>query len=278
MRLRFGCRLDYHFAQPTPMIAMVNIHYSRVSFLEAPDVVTTAPAVPVISYRDMFGNWCTRLTAPAGPFSLGTDGVMRDDGTPDPIVADAAQHAVEDLPSDALVYLLSSRYCETDKMLDEAWRLFGKTKPGAERVQAICDFVHKHITFGYEHSSPTRSALEAFQQGHGVCRDFAHLAIAFCRAMNIPARYCTGYLSDIGQPPPYGPMDFAAWMEVYLGGEWRTYDPRNNKPYVGRVLIAQGRDAADVPITHTFGPNSLVGFQVWMDEYSALPAPPVVKV
>jgi transglutaminase-like putative cysteine protease len=164
------------------------------------------------------------------------------------------------------VYLRGSRYCETDKMSEEAWRLFGHLLPGASRVQAICDFVHLHVTFGYEHSSATRTAAETFAETRGVCRDYTHLAITLCRCLNIPARYCTGYVSDIGQPSPYPPMDFAAWMEVYLDGQWHTYDPRNNAPRIGRVLIARGMDAADVPLTHTFGPNTLVGFRVWIDE------------
>lgn len=273
MRLRFGCELSYELSQPLPMIAMLNVHYSLAPFLDVPDRLTTTPPVPVTSYRDDFGNWCSRLTAPAGRFTLGTDGAIHDDGTPDVIALDAAEHTVETLPPDTLVYLLGSRYCETDRMSEEAWRLFGVSPPGAARVQAICDFVHNHVTFGYEHSSATRSAAETYADARGVCRDFTHLAVTFCRCLNIPARYCTGYVSDIGQPPPYAPMDFAAWMEVYLDGQWRTYDPRNNSPRIGRILIARGRDAADVPLTHTFGPNLLVGFQVWIYEEPAAPGP-----
>ncbi len=176
------------------------------------------------------------------------------------------QHPVELLPPDTLVYLLPSRYCETDCLSDVAWGLFGQTSPGWARVQAICDHVHAHVVFGYEHSRATRTAAETHAERRGVCRDFAHLAIAFCRCMNIPARYCTGYVSDIGQPPPFAPMDFAAWMEVYLGGRWWTFDPRNNDQRFGRVLIAQGRDAADVPLTHSFGRHTLTEFRVWIDE------------
>ena len=168
-----------------------------------------------------------------------------------------------------MLFLLGSRYCETDRLSDEAWRLFGTTPPGWARVQAICDFVHDHITFGYEHSRATRTATEAYTEQRGVCRDYAHLALAFCRCLNIPARYCTGYVSDIGLPPPYAPMDFAAWIEVFLGGRWHTFDPRNNDPRIGRILIARGRDAADVPLTLTFGPNTLVGFKVVTEEVPA---------
>ena len=269
MRIRLGCELQYEFPNPTPMIAMLNVHYSRVAQLEHPDHLITSPQVPVHSYRDGFGNWCLRLVAPAGQFRLGTDGIIRDDGLPDPIDYNAIQYNVESLPSDTLMFLLGSRYCETDSLSEEAWRLFGHTPFGWQRVQAICDFVHNHITFGYEHSRPTRTAAETYAERRGVCRDYTHLAVAFCRCMNIPAKYCTGYISDINLPPPYAPMDFAAWMEVYLGGRWYTFDPRNNAPRYGRILIAQGRDAADVPLTHTFGPNTLVNFRVWTDEILA---------
>jgi len=265
-RIRIGCELSYEFQNPTPMIVMLNVHYSRVAALERPDHLTTIPAVPVGSYRDSFGNWCNRLVAPPGRFTLGTDGVIRDEGRTDLVVWSALQHQVQDLPPDALQFLLGSRYCETDRLSEEAWRLFGATPLGWPRVQAICDFVHRHIVFGYEHSRATRTAAETYAEAHGVCRDYAHLAITFCRCLNIPARYCTGYITDIGLPPPYAPMDFAAWMEVYLGGAWHVFDPRNNAPRIGRILIAQGRDAADVPLTHTFGPNTLSQFRVWAEE------------
>jgi transglutaminase-like putative cysteine protease len=258
--------MTYDLPAPTPMIVMLNVHYSRVGDLEHPDHLRTDPPVRIESYRDSFGNWCCRLVAPPGRFALGTDGVIRDGGAPDPVVPDAIEHAVEDLPSEALLFLLPSRYCETDRMMDEAWRIFGHLPRGWSRVQAICDFVHGHIDFGYAHSRPTRTAVEAYAERRGVCRDYAHLAVTFCRCLNIPARYCTGYVSDIGLPPPYEPMDFAAWMEVWIGGRWHAFDPRNNAPRIGRILIARGRDAADVPLTHTFGPNALAGFRVWTDE------------
>ena len=269
MRIRFGCDLAYDLPQPTPMIVMLNAHFSRAASLERPDLLTTVPAVSIESYRDSFGNWCGRLVAPPGPFALRTDGVLRDDGLPDAVDLEALQHQVQDLPSETLLFLLGSRYCETDRLSDEAWRRFGPTPLGWPRVQAICDFVHRHVTFGYEHSRATRTAAETFAEGRGVCRDYAHLAIALCRCLNIPARYCTGYISDIGLPPPYAPMDFAAWMEVYLGGRWHAFDPRNNAPRVGRILIARGRDAADVPLTHTFGPGTLTEFRVWVEEAGA---------
>jgi transglutaminase-like putative cysteine protease len=268
MKIRVGYELVYDFPQPTPMIMVLGIHFTRASDVITPDHLTTTPSVPVTPYRDGFGNWCSRIVAPAGRMQLKADGLVRDSGLPDATALSAGQHKVEDLPAEALVYLLGSRYCETDRLSDTAWKLFEKTGSGWQRVQAICDFVHHHIAFGYEHARPTKTAFDVFTERKGVCRDYAHLAIAFCRCMNIPARYCTGYLGDIGVPPPYGPMDFAGWFEAYLDGRWYTFDPRNNMPRIGRVLIAQGRDASDVPITLTFGPNTLVSFKVWADEVS----------
>lgn len=268
IHLRVGYELIYECPQPTPMILTLNIHYTRVSDLVVPDHLITDPSVPLRAYRDGFGNWCTRLVAPPGRIRLSTDAVVRDSGEPDVVVPDARQHPVEDLPEESLVYLLGSRYCETDRLSDMAWSMFGTTPPGWARVQAICDFVHRHIVFGYQHARPTKTAWEAFNEGNGVCRDYAHLAIAFCRCLNIPARYCTGYLGDIGVPPSPDPMDFSAWFEVFLGGHWYTFDARNNAPRIGRVLIARGRDASDVAISSTFGPNTLASFKVWTDEMS----------
>jgi transglutaminase-like putative cysteine protease len=269
MRIHIGCELGFEFPRSTPMILTLNVHFSRVSDLELPDYLITEPSVSIQGYRDSFGNWCSRLVAPAGRLTIGADAIVRDSGMPDPIHLKALQHQVQDLPADVVLFLLGSRYCETDRLSDEAWRLFGPTPLGWPRVQAICDFVNDHITFGYEHARVTKTAFEAFTERKGVCRDYAHLAITFCRCLNIPARYCTGYLTDVGLPPPYPPNDFAAWIEVYLGGRWHTFDPRNNAPRIGRILIAQGRDAADVPLTHVFGPNTLSGFRVWAEEVSS---------
>jgi transglutaminase-like putative cysteine protease len=266
MKLRVGYEIVYDFPQPTPMIMVLGTHFSRASDVIVPDHLTISPAVHVSPYRDSFGNWCSRILAPAGRVRLAADGIIQDNGLPDTVITSAGQHAVEDLPADTLVYLLGSRYCETDRLTEDAWKLFQHTEPGWPRVQAICDFVHNHIAFGYEHARATMTAAEVFQEGKGVCRDYAHLAVAFCRCMNIPARYCTGYLGDMGTEPPYGAGDFAGWFDAYIGGRWQLFDPRNNVPRVGRVLIAQGRDASDVPITLTFGPNTLVSFKVWTDE------------
>jgi len=266
MKLRVGYELQYEFPQPTPVILMLSIHYTRVSDLAMPDNIVVIPSVPISGYRDGFGNWCSRLLAPTGRMRISGDSVVRDTGRPDPVVSDARQVPVEELPQEALVFLLASRFCDSDRLLDTAWDLFGATEPGWSRVQAVCDFTHRHVTFGYEHARVTRTASEAFEERRGVCRDFAHLAVAFCRALNIPARYCTGYLSDAGTPPPHPPGDFAAWFEAYLDGYWHAFDPRNNVPRIGRVLMARGRDAADVAIATTFGNNTLQSFRVWADE------------
>jgi len=266
MQIQIGYDLTYRCPQPTPMILTLSVHYSRASDLRRPDIIRTIPTVPISMYRDGFGNWCTRIVAPVGTIRLTTDALIDDDGLPDPVVPAAQQIPVELLPEEALVYLLGSRYCETDRLADIAWQMFGHTPLGWPRVQAICDFVHQHVSFGYEHARSSRTAWETFNERRGVCRDFAHLAVALCRCLNIPARYCTGYLGDIGVPPAQLPMDFAGWMEVFLGGTWHTFDPRNLRPRIGRVLMARGRDAADVPISMTFGPNVLGSFKVWTDE------------
>jgi transglutaminase-like putative cysteine protease len=275
MQIRVGYELIYQCPQPTPMLLMVNIHHSRAADIVVPDHLTTDPSVPLTAYHDGFGNWCSRIVAPAGQTRIASTGVVNDSGQPDPVVPGAVQHMVQDLPQEVLVFLLGSRYCETDHLSETAWRLFAHTPLGWPRVQAICDFVHNHIRFDYADARPTRTAWEAFNERRGVCRDFAHLAVALCRCMNIPARYCTGYLGDIGMPPPYGPMDFAGWFEAYLGGAWHTFDPRNNVPRIGRILIGRGRDAVDVPISNTFGPNTLLSFKVWTDEIVATLAPGV---
>jgi transglutaminase-like putative cysteine protease len=266
VKIRVGYSLTYDFEQPTPIIATLNVHYSRASDLIRPDTMMTDPATPYVSYRDGFGNWCNRVVAPAGRFRMWTDTVVNDSGRPDDVATQAQQHRVDELPEETLVFLLPSRYCESDKLSDVAWQLFGDTPEGWERVHAISCWVHEHISFGYQWARPTKTAAEALDEGRGVCRDFAHLGIALCRAVNIPARYCTGYLSDIDSERVADPMDFSGWFEVFLSGRWLTVDPRNLVPRVGRILIARGRDAADVAITTTFGPNVLQDFQVWAEE------------
>jgi transglutaminase-like putative cysteine protease len=275
MKFRVGFEMTYRCPQPTPMILALNIHYSRASDLVRPDHLMTNPSAPIAAYRDLFGNWCSRIVAPQGRFTLSADALVNDSGVPDVVAPWAMQTPVEHLPESTLVYLLGSRYCETDQLSEIAWKHFGTSPPGWSRVQAICDFVHRHIEFGYQHARRTRTALEAYNEGQGVCRDYAHLAIALCRCMNIPARYCTGYLGDYGTEPPYGTMDFAGWFEAFLGDRWYTFDARNNTPRIGRVLIARGRDACDVALSSTFGPNTLESFRVWADEVpAAADAPP----
>jgi transglutaminase-like putative cysteine protease len=268
MRIRTGFEITYDCPAPVPMLLMLSVHPTRRDDLETPDWVRTDPIVDVRQYIDGYGNICSRVLAPAGRFVISADAVIRDSGLVDDYAPDAVQIAAHNLPDDVLVFLLGSRYCETDKLSDLAWSLFGHTPLGWARVQAICDFVNNHIRFDYEHARPTKSAHEAYVERQGVCRDYAHLAVAFCRCMNIPARYCTGYLGDIGVPI-IGVMDFSAWFEVYLGGRWYTFDARNNVPRIGRVLIARGRDATDVPITNTFGQAFLAGFKVVTDELPA---------
>ena len=269
MQLRAGYEFIYNFPQPTPIILVVNIHESRARDIIVNDRLTAEPATPITTYRDAFGNQCTRLLAPAGRLRLAADCVVEDSGQPDESTPAAMQDAVSDLPEESLMFLLGSRYCETDLLSQTAWNLFSSVPSGYARAKAICDFVHNHIAFSYGNARSTRTAAQAFEERSGVCRDYAHLAVTFCRCMNIPARYCTGYLSDIGTPLPFPPGDFAAWFEAWIGGRWQMFDPRNNEPRIGRILMARGRDASDVAIATTFGPNMLESFRVWTDEIPA---------
>jgi transglutaminase-like putative cysteine protease len=265
MRIRTGFEITYDCPEPTPMLLTLSVHPSRRGDLETPDWLQTNPMVDVRQYLDGFGNICSRVLAPAGRFTLSSDFIVRDSGEVDEYAPDAEQIAVHNLPDECLVYLLGSRYCETDKLSDLAWSLFQNTPLGWARVQAIVDYVHGHIGFDYQKARPTKGSHEAHDEKFGVCRDYAHLAVTFCRCMNIPARYCTGYLGDIGVPT-IGVMDFSAWFEVYLGGRWYAFDARNNRRRIGRVLIARGRDATDVAIANTFGSAQLVDFKVVSDE------------
>ena len=266
MKIRIGYEMTYSCTQATPMILTLNVHSSRASYLLTPDQIKTDPPTPLSAYRDLYGNWVTRIMLAPGDTRISNDAIIFDSGEADPIAPNAEQYPIQSLPEETLVYLLGSRYCETDLLANEAWRLFGNGSTGWQRVQAICDFVHNHISFGYEHARNTMTAAQVYQEGKGVCRDYTHLAVTFCRCMNIPARYCMGYLSDIGEPPPYGEMDFAAWFEAFLDGEWHSFDPRNNKRLIGRIKIAQGRDAADVSLSNSFGETLLKSFLVRADE------------
>jgi len=262
MKLRVGYELVYQCAQPTPMLLMLNTHFSRARDVIVSEHIDTNPFVPLRQYCDSFGNLCTRLTAPAGQLALSSVAVFDVPPGPELPEPDGYQHSIEELPDECMQFLLGSRYCETDLLSNDAWRMFGHAPLGRARVNAICDFVHRHIRFDYNCARPTKTACETYREGAGVCRDYAHLGVALCRAMNIPARYCTGYISDVGLPPPYAPMDFCAWFEAYLGNTWQTFDPRNNAPRTGRILMARGRDAADVAISNTFGTSILTRFRV----------------
>ncbi len=266
MQIRAGYEITYECPQPTPMLLVLSVHPSRMPDVMGPHHITFDPPIGATEYRDGFGNICHRIVAPAGRLTIATAFTVSDPGTPDRFVPEARQHAIQDLPDDTLVYLLGSRYCETDRLSQLAWSLFSHTPEGWPRVQAICDYVHQRIEFGYHHADPLRSAAAGNMEQRGVCRDFAHLAVTLCRCMNIPARYCTGYLGDIGVPLSPAPMDFSAWFEAYLGGHWHTFDARHNFPRIGRILMARGRDATDVALSTIFGPSVLAGFNVVTDE------------
>ncbi len=269
MLIRLGYDIQFDVPTDTAFLGMVNVHPSREQDLREPDEVTVEPSTAVSSYIDSFGNRCTRFLASKGPVRLSNSTLIEDSGEPDAVNPSAREVHIEDLPKDILVYLLSSRYCEVDLLSSTALQLFGGIPNGWARVQAVCDWVHNHVTFGYPHARSTRTALEVFHERVGVCRDFQHLAVTLCRSLNIPARYATGYLGDIGIPPQPCPMDFSAWFEVYLENRWWTFDARHNTPRIGRVLMAVGRDAADVAITTSFGAAYLKKFQVVTDEVVA---------
>jgi len=265
MLIQVGYDIEFEIPAPVPMVAMLNVHPSRIVDLREPDELRLTPAVPLEIYRDSFGNICSRFVAPAGQIRLYNSTLIEDSGVPDPVNPGARQSPVQDLPPEVLRFLLASRYCEVDQLMDTAGTLFGGAAPGWSVVQAICDWVHANITFGYHFASPTKTARDVYGDRCGVCRDFQHLAVTFCRCMNVPARYASGYLGDIGVPVTL-PMDFSAWFEVYLEDRWWTFDARHNFPRIGRVLMATGRDAADVAITTSFGPNILKTFTVVTDE------------
>jgi transglutaminase-like putative cysteine protease len=268
MKIRAGYELVYDCPAPVEMLMMVHVHSTRIPDLLTPEGVNFAGATVSRYYQDRFGNLCSLIQANAGLLVVTADFLISDSGLPDAVNAAAEQHRVADLPDDALTFLMGSRYCETDKLSDVAWSMFGQLPPGWDRVRAILNFVHSHIRFDYQRARSTRSAWEAYQEGEGVCRDYAHLALTLCRCMNIPARYCTGYMGDIGVPA-VPPGDFSGWFEVYLGNRWWTCDARHNKRRIGRILMAVGRDATDVAISNSFGAALLTGFTVTTDEVLA---------
>ena len=271
MLINYGYEITVSVVNPTPMICLLDIHPEHRADIRAETPLCTQPLVPTSTYIDMFGNQCRRLVAPAGDLTLHVNGTIADSGLQDPVVPQAVEIPVQNLPTDVLMFLLGSRYCETDRLSQTAWDMFGSMRPGWGRVQAITDYVHNRLTFSYQHARATRTALEAYEEGVGVCRDFAHLLMTFCRCLNIPARDVNGYLGDIGVPPYPAPMDFSAWVEIFLGNRWYASDPRHNEPRIGRIVVARGRDATDVPLVHSFGPHILKTFKVWTDEVTTVP-------
>lgn len=273
MLIRYGYEVTFQCAVDTPVIARVNVHPDRARDVMSEIPFMSTPVVQSVVFNDAFGNLARRFVAPPGTTTISGEGVIKDWGQPDPAWPGATEWAIQDLPAEVLPYLLGSRYCETDLLTPLAWQLFGTTAPGWNRVQAICNYVHNHIAFNYQFARSTRTALEVHQERVGVCRDFAHLAIAFCRCLNIPARYVNGFLGDIGVPADPAPMDFSAWIEVFIGGQWHTFDARHNVSRIGRIVIARGRDAMDVPIIHSFGTHSLQRFKVITEEVTGQNAP-----
>jgi len=268
--IRAGYDIRFACAVPTPLVLMLSVHPSRRADMLLPDNIVTDPTLLVTSYTDSFGNLCHRMVAPAGETRLHTDFLIADSGLPDAIAVDAREVPIAQVPHEALQYVLPSRYCDSEALMDFAWKTFGSMPSGWSRVQAIVDHVHSHIRFDYQQARPTRTASEAFSEGVGVCRDYAHLAVALCRCLNIPARYVTGYLPDIGVEDPLLPMDFSAWFQVWLGDRWHDFDARNNAPRIGRILMATGRDAADVAISTAFGNATLAKFDVICEEVDAV--------
>lgn len=269
MLIKTGFEFIFDTLTPTAMVLLLHIHPERAASLREPDELTIEPDLPHEEFLDAFGNRATRVLTVPGRNRFTSECLVEDDGLPDPPAAEAVQVAVERLPLETLQFLLPSRYCESDALSDLAWQLFGNGPDGGARVQAVCDWVHNAMCFDYQHARPTKTACNALSEGKGVCRDFTHVAIALCRALNIPARYATGYLGDIGVPAAPFPMDFSAWFEAYVGHRWYTFDARHNMPRIGRIVMARGRDAADTALTTSFGPARLDGFRVWTDEVAS---------
>jgi transglutaminase-like putative cysteine protease len=271
--IRAGYDIAFHCRQETPMVLMLSVHPSRQCDLLSEHRIQLSNGIASRDYRDSFGNICSRLVAPPGLLEVRNEFLIGDSGLPDEVAPGARQLAIHELPDDTLLFLMGSRYCDTQKLSDLAWSLFGGIEDGWQKVQAICDYVHGHLEFGYHHARCDRTASEGHAERRGVCRDFAHLAVTLCRCMNIPARYCTGYLGDIGVPRDPAPMDFSAWFEAYLGGRWFTFDARHNHPRIGRIVMARGRDAADVAISTGFGITQLVRFSVVTEEVEEVRLP-----
>ena len=270
MRIRAGYNLGFETLGPTPINFLLSVAPDRRPDLLTSETISFDPPIPAHQELDMFGNVVTRVVAPEGLLNVSTDFLIMDPGQPDDCAPWATEIPVQELPTEVLPFLLGSRYCETDKLSQLAWNLFGSSWGGWHRVQTVVDYVHNRLRFDYQKADATRSAAEAHIQQVGVCRDFAHLAVTFCRCLNIPARYATGYLGDIGVPPDPAPMDFSAWFEVFLRGSegprWYTFDARHNRPRIGRVVMTRGRDAMDCALSTSFGAAILGEFKVHTDE------------
>jgi transglutaminase-like putative cysteine protease len=266
MVIRIGYDLTFEVPRPTPLLLMLYLHPERASTLQQPERLVVEPASPLEDFVDWFGSRAGRLWAPGGTLRLRYQNVVADSGQPEPVIHGQSLVPVHELPPECWRFLLASRYCEVDRMSEIAWDLFGKTPESWERVQAVVDWVHMNVVFGYEFARSTKTAFDVYTERQGVCRDFQHLAITLLRALNIPARYATGYLGDIGVPAAPFPMDFSAWLEVYVRGGWYALDARHNEPRIGRILMARGRDAVDVALTTSFGSANLTRFTVQTDE------------
>lgn len=269
MFIRAGFEFVFVTPAPTAMVLLLHLHPERAAMLAERDELTIEPDQQREEFFDAFGNRAVRILTQPGRNRFTADYIVPDNGLPDPVASHAPQVPVEELPPEAMQFLLASRYCEVDVLSDLAWKVFGACPEGGARVQAVCNWVHDQLNFDYQHTRPTKSACDALAEHRGVCRDFTHLAITMCRALNIPARYVTGYLGDIGVPPAPFPMDFSAWFEAYLGDRWYTFDARHNQPRIGRIVMARGRDAADTALTTSFGEARLEVFRVWTDEVSS---------
>jgi transglutaminase-like putative cysteine protease len=272
MLIRYGCELSLVVERPTPTLVLVDIHPDRRAAIHGETPLQASDMVALAAGLDAFGNIQKRCLLPRGETTFKLAGVIDDSGLPDARDAEAMALPVMALPAELTTFLNGSRYCETDKLAALAWSTFGHLTPGTAMVEAICDFAHHRLRFDYQSARCTRTALEAYEERVGVCRDFTHLAITLCRCMNIPARYVNGYLGDIGVPPDPVPMDYSAWFEAYLGGSWYSFDARHNCRRIGRLPIARGRDAADVPMVHTFGAHVLNVFKVVAEEVLGEPA------
>jgi transglutaminase-like putative cysteine protease len=265
MIVRVGCTFEYEASEPCPAVFQIRPEQTAVGVALLKESWDSVPALAFHDYLDLYGNHCRRLTIPAGHFAVRYDADVSVSAEPAPEDLTARQHPVDELPDDTLLYTVPSRYCLSDELANEAWDLFGSAPPGWPCVQAICDWVHENVRFEYSETSPRKTAVDVMATRTGVCRDFAHLAVTFCRALSIPARYTFGYLPDIDVPPPLSPMDFCAWFEAYLGGQWWTFDPRNNQRRKGNIVIGRGRDALDVAMITTYGAAQFTAMTVWAD-------------